>query len=187
MQFQQLFIFSVPCNEGSMFTIILTPLWVDNLIISFPEFHVLFYWILGCKYHWLFTKWIYDVSIKTVYWMGIIRKPSVTLMEYSIVPSQGKDSGRNLWESQVQSCTKPRSLPFGKIHDFAVGIRAAGHSGITESRLLCCWGASAQCGGGWQGRAGLWHCIAPGGTSQGIRTEQWPEAVQCTQSSGRFV
>ena len=46
---QQLFIISVPCNEGSMFTIILTPLWVDNLIISFPEFHVLFYWILGAN------------------------------------------------------------------------------------------------------------------------------------------
>ena len=25
--------------------------------------------------------------------MGIIRKPSVTLMEYSVVTSQGKDSG----------------------------------------------------------------------------------------------
>lgn len=113
MQFQQLFIISVPCNERSMFTIILTPLWVDNLIISFPQFHVLFYWILGCKYHWLFTKWICDVSIKTMYWMGIIRKPSVTLMEYSIVTSQGKHSGWNLWKSRVWSRLKPRSLPLG--------------------------------------------------------------------------
>lgn len=41
MQFQQLFIISVPCNEGSVFMTVLTALWVDNLIISFPEFHVL--------------------------------------------------------------------------------------------------------------------------------------------------
>lgn len=41
MQFQQLLIISVPYNEGSMFMTILTPLWVDNLITSFPEFHVL--------------------------------------------------------------------------------------------------------------------------------------------------
>lgn len=54
-------------------------------------------------------------------------------MEYSIVPSQGKDSGRNLWESQVQSCSKPRSLPFGKIHDFAV---VSGQQGTLELQSL---------------------------------------------------
>lgn len=66
MQFQQLFIISVPYNEGSMFMTILTPLWMDNLIISFPEFCVL---LLNSQVQirWLFIKWICDVSIKTMY------------------------------------------------------------------------------------------------------------------------
>lgn len=44
---------------------ILTLLWMDNLMISFPEFHVS---LLNSRVqiHWLFTKWICDVSITTM-------------------------------------------------------------------------------------------------------------------------
>lgn len=45
----------------------------------FPRVSCPLHGILGCKYHWLFTKWICDVSIKTVYWMGIIRGSQVWL------------------------------------------------------------------------------------------------------------
>lgn len=56
------------------------------------------YWILGCKYHWLCTKWICDVAIQTICWTGVLRKPSVTLVEYSTVAFQGRDS---LWRVKL--------------------------------------------------------------------------------------
>lgn len=45
---------------------ILTPLWMDHLIISFPAFCVL---LLNSQVQirWLFIKWIGDISIKTMY------------------------------------------------------------------------------------------------------------------------
>lgn len=56
------------------------------------------YWILGCKYHWLCTKRICDVAIQTICWTGVLRKPSVTLVEYSTVTFQDRDS---LWRVKL--------------------------------------------------------------------------------------
>ena len=50
-------------------------------------------------------------------------------------------------------------------YDFVVGVRAPGHiqlSGTAVARLFCCQGASAKCGDGGKGRAGLQQHTAAG-------------------------
>lgn len=106
-----------------------------------------------------------------MYWMGIIRKPSVTLREYSIT-FQGKDSSETWGE--------PRSVLFWALRPSGedrlaeaqrigplVGMRALGHgqpSGMAGVRLLCCHGGFAKHGGS-KGRVGLSLRSALGDTS----------------------